>query len=284
MRVPRKDHPCHRRGRACLLAPSTTRTPPAETLQPVVSNVRFADSIIGFLIEPGRVGPRSRRGILSTIIYHGTTQKQPRASWCVTNTDTQTITPLRRCRLNLYLRLSAWHTTRMRRDPRRGPRFRHAHRTHGARVGRDARRRTRRASYFGSSSSRRRRWCVQAIQELAEMPQPTENEAGLTAPRPARCSCEVCIWGFKNVLGGLFPLRCGRWPARRVRAFELRIRWIEDEIKQEKLALISVPTRQMVADVLTKSLSYETFARHSSYPKGVIFPELEKKTKRTRLE
>ena len=31
----------------------------------------------------------------------------------------------------------------------------------------------------------------------------------------------------------------------------------------------------MMADVLTKSLSYETFARHSSYLKGVIFPELE---------
>ena len=100
--------------------------------------------------------------------YYGTTQNQPRASWCVTNTDTQTITPLRRCRLNLSLRLSAWHTTRTRRDPRRGPRPGHAHRTHGARAGRDARGRTRRASYFGSSSSHRRRWCVQVIQELAK--------------------------------------------------------------------------------------------------------------------
>ena len=84
-------------------------------------------------------------------------KKQPRASWCVTNTDTQTITPLRRCRLNLSLRLSARHTTRTRRDPRRGSRPRHAHRIQGARAGRDARGRTRRPSYFGSSSSRRRR-------------------------------------------------------------------------------------------------------------------------------
>ena len=47
---------------------------------------------------------------------------------------------------------------------------------------------------------------------------------------------------------------------------------------------LHVPTGQMVADVLTKSLSYEPFARYSSYLKGVIFPELEKKTKRARLE
>ena len=33
--------------------------------------------------------------------------KSTRASWCVTNTDTQTITPLRRFLLNLSLRLSA---------------------------------------------------------------------------------------------------------------------------------------------------------------------------------
>ena len=41
-------------------------------------------------------------------------------------------------------------------------------------------------------------------------------------------------------------------------------------IKKEKLALIYVPTGQMVADVLTKPLSYEAFARHSSYMKGAI--------------
>ena len=38
--------------------------------------------------------------------------------------------------------------------------------------------------YLGSASSRRRRWCVWVLQELPEMPQPPENEAGLTAPRP----------------------------------------------------------------------------------------------------
>ena len=70
----------------------------------------------------------------------------------------------------------------------------------------------------------------------------------------------------------------------RTKHIELRIRWIEDEIKKEKLALIYVPTGQMVADVLTKPLSYEVFARHSSYMKGAIFPELEKKAKRARFE
>ena len=70
----------------------------------------------------------------------------------------------------------------------------------------------------------------------------------------------------------------------RTKHIELRIRWIEDEIKKEKLALIYVPTGQMVADVLTKPLSYEAFARHSSFMKGAIFPEMEKKAKRARFE
>ena len=36
---------------------------------PVVSNVRFANSLLGFLIEPARVGgPQSRRGMLSSIM------------------------------------------------------------------------------------------------------------------------------------------------------------------------------------------------------------------------
>ena len=50
------------------------------------------------------------------------------------------------------------------------------------------------------------------------------------------------------------------------------------------MALIYVPTGLMVADVLTKPLSYEAFARHSSYMKGAIFPEMEKKAKRARIE
>ena len=81
--------------------------------------------------------------------YHGTTQNRPRASWCVTNTDTQTITPLRRCRLNLSLRLSARHTTRTRRDPRRAPRPRHAHRPLAAPAGQHARSRARRNIFPG---------------------------------------------------------------------------------------------------------------------------------------
>jgi len=94
--------------------------------------------------------------------YHGTTQNRPRASWCVTNTDTQTITPLRRCRLSLSLRLSARHTTRTGRDARRAaPRPRHhAHRPLAAPAGQHAQSRARRNIFFGSSSSRRRRWCV----------------------------------------------------------------------------------------------------------------------------
>ena len=46
----------------------------------------------------------------------------------------------------------------------------------------------------------------------------------------------------------------------RTKHIELRIRWIEDETKKEKLALVYVPTSQIVADVLTKPLSYEAFA------------------------
>ena len=68
LRVPRNDRPCNRCGRGCLLAPPTDRTPPAGTLPPVVSNVRFTNSLLGFLIESARVGPRSRRGMLSTIM------------------------------------------------------------------------------------------------------------------------------------------------------------------------------------------------------------------------
>ena len=48
----------------------------------------------------------------------------------------------------------------------------------------------------------------------------------------------------------------------RTKHIELRIRWTEDETKHEKLAL--------VADVLTKLLSYERFARNRSHLKGVI--------------
>ena len=52
------------------------------------------------------------------------------------------------------------------------------------------------------------------------MPQPPENDAGLAAPRPEVFLRDLNL-GVINVFGGLFPLRCGRWPARRVRAFFL---------------------------------------------------------------
>ena len=57
------------------------------------------------------------------------------------------------------------------------------------------------------------------------MPRPIENDAGLTAPQPEARGVpersESGIWGFGDLFGGLSTLRCGRWPARRVRAFSL---------------------------------------------------------------
>ena len=49
----------------CFSAPRVCEQ--GDTLPPV-SNVRFANSLLGFLIESARVGPRSRRGMLSTIM------------------------------------------------------------------------------------------------------------------------------------------------------------------------------------------------------------------------
>ena len=46
--------------------PRTDRTPPAGTLPPVVSNVKIHHLIIGISVDLARVGPRSRRGMLST--------------------------------------------------------------------------------------------------------------------------------------------------------------------------------------------------------------------------
>ena len=148
--MPRNDRPCNRRGRGCLRTPSTDRTSPADTLPPVVSNVRFANSLLGFLIESSRVGPRSRRGMLSTIMEPLKIDPVPLGA--SQNTDTQTITPLRRCRLNLSLRVSARHTTRTRRHPRRAPRSRHAYRPVAAPAGQHARSRARRFFPLGSSS------------------------------------------------------------------------------------------------------------------------------------
>ena len=46
MLVPRNDRPRNHRGRGCLLAPSTTRTPPAGTLPLVLLNVRVIRQLI----------------------------------------------------------------------------------------------------------------------------------------------------------------------------------------------------------------------------------------------
>ena len=93
-----------------------------------------------FLVESARVGLGADAGCIVLSWGHS---KSTRASWCVTNTDSKTITPLRRFRLNLFLRLSARHTTRTRRDPRRAPRPRHAHRPPAAPAGQHARSRAR---------------------------------------------------------------------------------------------------------------------------------------------
>ena len=158
MRVPHNEHPCNRCGHGCLMAPSTDRTPPAGTLRPLVSKVRFASSLLGFLIESARVGPRSRRGMLSIIMEPLKIDPVPLGA-----PQIPTHKPSRRCvgfRLNLSLRLSARHTTRTRRDPRRAPRSRHTHRPLAAPAGQHARSRARRNFAFGSSSSLCRRWCV----------------------------------------------------------------------------------------------------------------------------
>ena len=48
------------------------------------------------------------------------------------------------------------------------------------------------------------------------------------------------------------------------------------------MALVYVPTRFMVADIMTKSLCYESHARHTTEIKGVMMPEKEQKTKRSK--
>ena len=91
---------------------------------------------------------RSRRSFADTAGGHGGHLRRPTAIWRLKRHN---LSFAFAAGLNFSLRLSAWHTTRTRRrDPRRGPRPRHAHRTHGARAGRNARARTRRASYLGS--------------------------------------------------------------------------------------------------------------------------------------
>jgi len=198
MRVPRDDRPCNRRGRRCLLARwhhplPEPRTPPAGTLPPVVSNVRFANSLLGFLITLARVGPRSQRGMLSTIMEPLKIVPVPLgASQIPTHKPSRRCCVLRRFRLNLppvicpcASRRDTRHERDARRDPRRAPRPRHAHRSLAAPVGQHARLRARRifSLWFWSSSSLCRPWCVQDVQKLPQMPRTAENQGRVSTPR-----------------------------------------------------------------------------------------------------
>ena len=42
-------------------------------------------------------------------------------------------------------------------------------------------------------------------------------------------------------------------------------------------SLVYVKTSLMVADIFTKALAYDVFARHAAYLKGIEFPELSKR-------
>ena len=74
------------------MTPPTDRTPVAGILPPAVSNVRFANSLLGFVIESARVGPRSRRGMLSTIMKPLKNNHVPLGA-----SQIQTHKPSRRC-------------------------------------------------------------------------------------------------------------------------------------------------------------------------------------------
>ena len=80
----------------------------------------------------------------------------------------------------------------------------HIYRTHGARTGRDTPRPPRRASHLGSLSSRRRRWCVQNVQERPEMPRPPESEARLLAATRPILILKVWRLRFKKRVWWLF--------------------------------------------------------------------------------
>ena len=50
---------------------------------------------------------------------------------------------------------------------------------------------------------------------------------------------------------------------RRTKHIDVRIRWIEEAIDRESIALVKVPTSKMVADVLTKALSAVSHWKHT---------------------
>ena len=60
----------------------------------------------------------------------------------------------------------------------------------------------------------------------------------------------------------------------RTKHFAAKIQWIKSAQKDGSIELVHVQTTLMVADIFTKALSYEVFARHASYLKGQVFPEM----------
>ena len=124
--LPAIDHArpgeCH--ATATHIRPPRSRVPVGTIHDQNASGWHFSTSVVECVLRKLFIGICHRVGASwrseptwDAQYYHGTTKNRPRASWCVTNTDTQKkITPLRRFRLSLSLRLSARHTTRTRHD------------------------------------------------------------------------------------------------------------------------------------------------------------------------
>ena len=60
------------------------------------------------------------------------------------------------------------------------------------------------------------------------------------------------------------------------------MRWLQKAQQNGSLGLVHVATSLMVADIFTKALSFESFARHASYLKGRVFPQMKAKSARKR--
>ena len=126
-----------------------------------MANVRFTKSLMGFLIEPARVGPRSRRGMLSAIMEPLKIDPVPLgASQIPTHKPS---VPSRRCvAVVLICPCASRRDTRHDRDvrprgPRRAaPRPRHAHRPLAESRRANTRGRVRGGTFF----SGRRRCCL----------------------------------------------------------------------------------------------------------------------------
>ena len=70
----------------------------------------------------------------------------------------------------------------------------------------------------------------------------------------------------------------------RTKHFEAKIRWIERAHSDKSISLVYVKTSLMVADIFTKALAYDVFARHAAYLKGFEFPELSKRSRKRKGE